>query len=566
MKYATGVGATVALSEFGLSLDRNHAIFNDYTTPVEALATRKDLAPAVSEAIAQTLADGQELTRAASTPGTALPIRIEQMRAFGEQVQHTVRTLVEQTENATAFGESERLLDLWQTRLAPFEQAAAFTQSVEDSEVARKLLEATFATERALLSALRAPEEDQQALTELRLATEKRHDLLLSPISSAARGTELTTSLVTSVEIGDRLIDASVDRIVATLDEQRDAARSAAIRTGMLIAIAIACTVVVTLALTKLIVSSLRQLRDATTRVAYHDLPAAIAAIRAETDPALVTTTPIGVNTDEEIGQVARAVDGVHSQALLLAAEQAALRRQITAMLETLARRNRSLVDRQLMLIETLEFKERNPDRLQNLFELDHLATRMRRTGESLLVLAGTRARRSSRSATLLEDVMRASISQVENYQRVRLGTVPPITVVGHAVDDLIHLLTELLDNALRASDPSTSVVFVAAPAIKHGMLLEIVDRGIGLPPPELARINHRLIEAVELDAQATRHMGLYVVGQVAQRHGLQVRLRPTTEAGAARGITASAYLPPEVITGHDVAIAPRSITRTSTL
>lgn len=562
MRYATSIGATVGVSEFGLSLDKNNAVFVDDTGPIEALARRKDLDPAVSEGIGRILADGRELIRAAAMPGTAVPARIEQMRAFGMQVQHTVRLLVDQAENTDALYESGRLLDLWQARLMPFDQAAAFTQPVAASDQGRHMLETAFASERAVLAALRGDEEDQQALADLREVVENRHALLLNPTTSATRTADLTASLLAGVETGDRLLDASVGRIVTTLNEERDAARQAAISNAVLIAVAVACAVAVTLAMTKLLVSALRRLRDDTARAAYHDLPAAVTAIRAGTDPTTVAIAPIGVDTDEEIGQVARAVDGMNTQAVLLAAEQAALRRQITTMLETLARRNRSLVDRQLALIETLEFKERDPERLQNLFELDHLAARMRRTGESLLVLAGTRSRRASRPATPLEDVMRASVSQVENYERVRLGAVPPVTLVGSVVDDLIHLLTELLDNALRASDPATSVMFLVSPAVEGGLLLEIVDRGVGIPAVELERANHRLAEGAETDAQATRHMGLYVVGRVAQRHGLGVRLRATIEAGAARGVTASVYLPSAVVSGSGTEVACSTVQR----
>jgi len=437
----------------------------------------------------------------------------------------------------------------------PIDQAVAFTQPPADTDLTRLLLETAFASERAMISVLEDTGGDQHAVTELQEAVERRRTLLLSPTISPTRLSDLSATLITSVEVVNRLLDSSIDRIVAELNKQRDTARAAAIRTAVLVAIAVAGAVAITVAVAGLLVTSLRRLRDDTTRAAYQDLPAAVAAIRADTESTTATIAPIGIDTAEEIGQVARAVDGVTHQALLLASEQAALRRQITSMLETLARRNRSLVDRQLALIETLAYKERDPQRLHNLFELDHLASRMRRTGESLLVLAGTRSRRAARPATPLEDVMRASVSQVENYERVRLGAVPPAKLIGRVVDDLIHLLTELLDNSLRASDPSTSVVLVVSPAVEGGLLLEIVDRGIGIPPVELDQINHRLTEGAETDAHATRHMGLYVVGRVAQRHGLQVRLRPTIESGSTRGITTSIYLPSVLIAGPGIEI-----------
>ncbi len=310
MRYATSVGATVGVAEFGLSLDENNAVFDDYTATVEALAKRADLDPTVSDGINRILLDGRELARAAATRSTSMSTRIEQMRVFGMQVQHTVRALIDQSENASALTESERLLDLWQVRLAPFDQAVAFTRSVADSDVAQQLLETAFATERALLSGLQGTYEDQQALTELQTAAQHRHMLLLSPTTSTTRTPDLTESLLSSVEIGDRLMEASIDRIITELDAQRNAARDTAIRTAVLIAIAIAGAVAITFSLTRLIVSSLHRLRDGTIRAANYDLPAAVAAIRSDTDPNTVTIAPIGINTAEEIGQVARASTG----------------------------------------------------------------------------------------------------------------------------------------------------------------------------------------------------------------------------------------------------------------
>lgn len=553
MTYATSVGAVVGVSDYGLQQTENSALFDDYSAQVAELSNREDLDPHVAEEIGRILDVGSELIRVSASDSSTVPMRTEQLRAFGMQVEHTVRALVGQAENVAAFSESERLLDLWQARFLPFDQAAAFTRPALDSDLAREMLETAFAIERGVYSALRGTEEDQEALEELRTGAQTRHAMLLNPDSAAVDIQALSGSLLTSVEAGGRLIDTSVDRIVTALNDQRDAAQAAAIRTAIFVAIAVACAVTVALVLARLLISSLRRLRDDTARAAYQELPAAVAAIRGGSDPATVAITPIGVDTAEEIGEVARAVDGVSTQAVRLAAEQAALRHQITAMLETLARRNRSLVDRQLSLIEALEFQERDPERLQRLFELDHLASRMRRTGESLLVLAGTRSRHTSRAATPLEDIMRASVSQVENYERVRLGAVPPVTLTGGIVDDLIHLLTELLDNSLRASDPSTSVVLVVSPATENGLLLEVIDRGIGIPPEDLEQINHRLFEGTETDAQAARHMGLYVAGRVAQRHGLWVRLRPSMNTGAARGITASVHLPSRAFAGKGI-------------
>lgn len=287
----------------------------------------------------------------------------------------------------------------------------------------------------------------------------------------------------------------------------------------------------------------MRRLRDSTLAAANTELPAAIAAVKDGAEVESVRLAPIGIDTDEEIGELARAVDSMNTEALRLAGEQAHLRKQVNVMFETLARRNKTLVEQQLSLIDSLEYQEKDPARLQSLFSLDHLATRMRRTGESLLVLAGTRPITRT-SPTPLSDVLHGAVSQVESYQRVRIGSTPHGYLLGSAVDDVVHLIAELVDNALRASPPNSSVRVEFSPAVGGGLLLDIADVGIGIPRDALDKINSRLTDGDGVDVNAPRQMGLFVVGRLAARNGLSVRLRPTFDSQTNPGVTSSVYFP----------------------
>ncbi len=360
----------------------------------------------------------------------------------------------------------------------------------------------------------------------------------------------LRGSIFESLMVYQEQVAGSATRAVATLDDLAAEARAEALKNAIGIAIVLALALGLAIVIAMSLVRPLRRLRDDTLRTAEQDLPAALAAIKDGAEIESVTLDPVRVHTREEIGEVARAVDSMNEGALRLAGEQAQLRRQVNEMLETLARRNKTLVEQQLALIDSLEHEERDPTRLQNLFALDHLAARMRRTGDSLLVLAGTRQRLGRVPDTPLVDVLRASVSQVENYQRVNIGNAPDGNLVGSAVTDVVHMIAELLDNALRASPPESTVAFAFSRAVDGGLLLEIADRGIGIPADELADINMRLGADGETGSGAARRMGLFVVARLADRHGITVRLRPTFDSSTNAGITASIYLPTSLLKG----------------
>ena len=291
---------------------------------------------------------------------------------------------------------------------------------------------------------------------------------------------------------------------------------------------------------------SMRQLRTAAFGIAEQRLPMLVDQL-SRTEPGRVDTRvqPIPINSQDEIGEVARAFDQVHREAVRLAAEQAMLRGNVNAIFTNLSRRNQSLIEGQLTLITDLENNEADPDQLESLFKLDHLATRMRRNGENLLVLAGEEPGRRWNQPVPLVDVLRAASSEVESYERIELTGVPESEIHGQAVTDLVHLLAELLENATTFSSPQTKVRVTATRLPDGRVMVEIHDKGIGLTAEDFADINHKLANPPTVDAAVSQRMGLFVVGRLADRHGIRVQLRPSGEQAG----TTSLVMLPDAIT-----------------
>ena len=222
--------------------------------------------------------------------------------------------------------------------------------------------------------------------------------------------------------------------------------------------------------------------------------------------------------------------------------EQAALRKSIGDLLHNLARRSQGLVDRQLELIDELERSEVDPDRLDELFRMDHLATRMRRNVENLIVLSGVDQRRRWSASVPLRDVVEAAVAEVEDYSRVQVAGVHDLTLAGQAASDVAHLLAELVENATSFSSPTTRVEISGGPT-GNGYVLEIEDHGIGMSDAELAKANRRLAEPLAADVAASRMMGFHVVGRLAARHGIKVQLRHSWFGGVAALVLLPAVL-----------------------
>ncbi|MFJ1582759.1 nitrate- and nitrite sensing domain-containing protein [Streptomyces sp. NPDC088197] len=324
-------------------------------------------------------------------------------------------------------------------------------------------------------------------------------------------------------------------------------AKQSALISGAIILLVLGVAVVGAFIVARSMIRSLRRLQQTANDVAQKRLPELVKQL-SETDPQDVDTSveSIGINSRDEIGQVARAFDEVHSEAVRLAAEQALLRGNVNAMFTNLSRRSQGLIQRQLSLISELESREADPDQLSSLFKLDHLATRMRRNGENLLVLAGEEPGRRWTRPVPLVDVLRAAASEVEQYERIELTSVPSAEVTGRIVNDLVHLLAELLENATSFSSPQTKVKVTGHSLPDGRVLIEIHDTGIGLSPEDLADINERLANPPTVDVSVSRRMGLFVVGRLSLRHGIRIQLRPSDSGGT----TALVMLPVDVTQG----------------
>lgn len=324
--------------------------------------------------------------------------------------------------------------------------------------------------------------------------------------------------------------------------------------TAWLFAVVMAATLVAALVMVLVIARSLSQplrtLRSAALNVAQIRLPETVRRILADPDPLTASVgavEPVPVDTREEIGEVARSFDMVQESAVRLATEQALLRENVNRILVNLSRRSQVLVERQLGVIDRLEAAEQDPDLLASLFELDHLATRLRRNGESLLVLSGEQPKHAAAAPLTARDVIKAAVSEIDQFARIEVGAAPELAVHGRAVNDLVHLLAELLDNATYFSGPQTRVSVRAVTTRTGSLAIQLTDRGIGLTDEEIAVLNERLAEPPDLDIEVTKRMGLYVVAKLALRHGITVRLKPNDDIDG--GLVARVEVPAAVLT-----------------
>src|SRR5262245_11913590 len=323
---------------------------------------------------------------------------------------------------------------------------------------------------------------------------------------------------------------------------------------------AVILVLLATLVIARSMVGPLRRLKADALEVAEVRLPAEVRELAAAGHAGReVEVEPIGVHSTDEIGQVARAFDHVHHEAVRLAADEARLRGSISAMFVSLSRRSQSLLERLMRLIDSLELGEQDSERLADLFRMDHLATRMRRNSENLLVLAGQEPPRRWAEPVSLADVARASVSEIEQYDRVVLDMQHGIGVAGNAVADVVHLLAEVIENATTFSAKDTLVTVSGHSLKSGGVLINVIDSGMGMPEEQLRQVNWRLENPPAADVEVSRHMGLFAVAHLAARHGIRVRLR----RGADGGLGAHVWLPGSVI-ARDTRLGPLDGIRTA--
>lgn len=285
------------------------------------------------------------------------------------------------------------------------------------------------------------------------------------------------------------------------------------------------------------LINPIRRVREGARVVAHEELPWAVALLRAGEQARPIT--PIAVDTHEEVGQLARAVDDLHQQAVTLAANEAGLRRTVGETFLALSRRNAALINQELVLIESLEDTEQNPHRLERLFELDHMTSRLRRNADSLLVLADSPLRSTGLERVTVSDSLLAATAGVREYKRVRVQSGTDSVLASDAAGDLIHLLTELVDNALDYSS-STTTVRLTAETRHDGVIISVSDSGLGIPDEALARFNKNFAVDAQATPKTTRHMGLFLVSKLAKRHRIVVSM----EHNPTQGITATVFVP----------------------
>ncbi|HTU76343.1 MAG TPA: nitrate- and nitrite sensing domain-containing protein [Trebonia sp.] len=350
------------------------------------------------------------------------------------------------------------------------------------------------------------------------------------------------TGTIDSMQVVERQVAAN---IVARAQALQRGAESSAVDTALVTVVILLIVAVATLLVTRSLVLPLRRLRADALDIATVQLPERVRRLGESADAAAgLEVVPINVVSGDEIGQVARAFDQVHAEAVRLAGNEALLRSTYNAMFINLSRRSQSLIERLVRLIDSLEQDEDDPGRLSNLFAMDHLVTRMRRNSESLLLLAGRENARKWREPLPLADVGRAAISEIEQYSRVTLEVQQGLSVTGAAVSDVVHLLAEIIENATIFSPKDTLVQMTAQQVSEGGLLIEVIDSGVGIPAEVLAGINERLDNPPVVDVSVSRHMGLFAVGRLAERHGIRIRLR----ARPPEGIIAMVWLPDAII------------------
>jgi HAMP domain-containing protein len=352
---------------------------------------------------------------------------------------------------------------------------------------------------------------------------------------------------VTSAEID--LMHQVAQRLGASaVSRSRAIENSANLRAGvdsLAVLLVLALAAGLSLMVARSMLRPLRLLERSAKDVAQNRLPGVVAKLQRSSGEAPDLSheiEPVTVPSRDEVGEVAAAFNAVNEVAVRVAAEQAALRMSIGDIFLNLARRSQALIDRQLELIDELE-EEADSRTLASLFQLDHLATRMRRNAENLIVLSGAEPPRRWTQPIPLGEVIRGAIAEVEDYQRVALVPMEDVAVPGHAGADIIHLLSELIENATSFSPPGT-VVRVGGQPAATGYIVEVEDRGLGMSDEELQEANERLANPPAIDFAVSRMLGLFVVSRLARRYGIRVQLRHSSYGG----ITAMVMLPASVV------------------
>jgi hypothetical protein len=319
--------------------------------------------------------------------------------------------------------------------------------------------------------------------------------------------------------------------LAATARSQANAKRRDLYLTGGLGLAAVLASLVLSLWIAVRLTRQLRGLRDSALEMAYVRLPDVVQRLRAGEKVDVAGQAPSLQSSPDEIGQVRAAFNTAQRTAVEAAVDEARVRRGINDVFRNLARRSQALLERQMALLDSLERRASEPDDLEGLFRIDHLTTRMRRHAESLIVLAGDSPNRAFRDAVPFVDVLRAATAEVEDYTRVKVVCRTSAALASRAAADVIHMLAEFVENATIFSPPNTEVR-VTGDLVAKGLAVDIEDRGLGMDEGEFAAVNATLADPPLFDPSGSDRLGLFVAAQLAQRHDIQVRLRPSDYGG----------------------------------
>jgi signal transduction histidine kinase len=515
--------------------------FDTSVTALASLITSAEFGPTVAAALVAASSAARTLRdEIASGPVPQLWIA-EQTQRVAVDVVSAVATTTATVDDAVVRQLGDRLVNVLAAQRALTTQRVLVAASdfVDSVELRAKAADAAGAEAAAIDQLARLAPTGES--TGLRGASDVRRDAYTRPPGESVHTSQFTSAMQASVDQYHAMEQQLSSDLERTVHARANASKSAALRDTAIILGAVLAALVFALGVGRSLIRSIGRLRRGALQVAQVQLPEEIDRLSKNGGVPEITALP--VRTNEEVGQLARAIDDIHFQAVRLAGEHG-VRLQIGEMFETLSRRSRSLVEEQLALIETLELDEEDPARLDHLFRLDHLATRMRRNGDNLLVLADTVERHRQSGPVPLSDVLRAAMSEVEEYRRVKAGPSVDVSLVGAAAGDIGHLIAELLDNALRYSPPESSVSVTVSRAVDAGILVEVADLGLSMPAEDLRAANERLALGGAVTSETAKRMGLFVVGRLARRHGAAIRLRTTAALTAWPGVTASVYLP----------------------
>jgi signal transduction histidine kinase len=467
-------------------------------------------------------------------PGSTDPTLVDSARTLGSIAR--IEDDISQQRGFIYSGLIEQKFDVGVTLLLNSEQAQ---QSVDTSE-----FDSSATPSQEQLYVTRVDNADSTLYEEQTLVTNAM--LQGSPAKLGVSASQWYTSM--SAMLGQlRGVEQQVTGSVITRAQQlHQGAEDSAALSAMLSVLLLLAALAATFAVARSIVRPLRILRSDALHIASAGLPEKMLAIAEAEDPAAeLEVAPVSIDSTDEIGQVARAFDQVYLQAVKLAANEAVLRRSMNAIFVNLSRRSQSLLLRLVKQIDSLEQSEDDPGRLASLFTMDHLVTRMRRHSENLLVLAGHEPASKQAEPVALSDIVRAAVSEILEYGRVVVNVQPEVSVAGHSVSDIVHLLAEILENATTFSAQQALVHVTGEAVPSGGALINVIDSGVGLPADRLADLNRRLDDPPVADVSVSRHMGLFAVSHLAARHGVRVRLRQ----GEPRGLTALVWIPERLIT-----------------